>query len=368
MRVAAMTGRWRRPAAPRGARRSRVALVVPSLAWWLAVHLGRFPRERLEPRHAASLTVLDADGDVLRQDATAAGGRETLGAARRASPHHLRRRDDRSRRIAGSGTTPASIRSASLRAAWLDLLRGRAAFGGSTLTMQLARSLEPHPRTLWGKVKEAVDRRPHRARAVDKREILEQYLNRVYYGNGAWGAEAAARFYFGKPAAALSLGEAAFLAVLPRGPEVYDPFRHLEAALRAAPAHPRPDAGRAGWFDAADARRSRSGRRWCSGASTRSCARRTSSSTCWRSSTPAERAGATVETTLDWPLQQRRRDRGARPPGGRRRARHLAGGRGRASATATAPCWRWSARATTSTRATRAPSTSRPSAAARARR
>ena len=55
----------------------------------------------------------------------------------------------------------------------------------------------------------------------------------------------------------------------------------------------------------ADARRSRSGRRSCSGASTRSFARRTSSSTCWRSSIAAERAGATVETTLDCPLQQR---------------------------------------------------------------
>ena len=66
---------------------------------------------------------------------------------------------------------------------------------------------------------------------LSKREIFEQYLNRVYYGNGAWGAEAAARFYFGKPAAALSLGEGAFLAVLPRGPEAYDPFRHFQAAV-----------------------------------------------------------------------------------------------------------------------------------------
>ena len=71
-------------------------------------------------------------------------------------------------------------------------------------------------------------------RALAKREILEQYLNRVYYGNGAWGAEAAARFYFGKPAAALSLGEASFLAVLPRGPEAYDPFRHCDARSRGA--------------------------------------------------------------------------------------------------------------------------------------
>src|SRR6185369_3201798 len=125
-----------------------------------------------------------------------------------------------------AGVDPVGV----ARAGWLDAVRGRAAFGGSTLTMQLARLLDPHPRTLRGKIHEAVVV-GRIERALSKREILEQYLNRVYYGNSAWGAEAAARFYFGKPAAALSLGEAAFLAVLPRGPEVYDPFRHLDAAI-----------------------------------------------------------------------------------------------------------------------------------------
>ena len=69
-------------------------------------------------------------------------------------------------------------------------------------------------------------------RVASKPEILEQYLNRVYYGNGVWGAEAAAKLYFGKPAASLSLGEAAFLSVLPRGPRVYDPYKKLAVAER----------------------------------------------------------------------------------------------------------------------------------------
>ena len=68
-------------------------------------------------------------------------------------------------------------------------------------------------------------------RALDKRAILEQYLNRAYFGNGAHGIEAAARPYFGKPAASLSAGEATLLAVLPRAPTAYDPLRHLGAAL-----------------------------------------------------------------------------------------------------------------------------------------
>ena len=60
-------------------------------------------------------------------------------------------------------------------------------------------------------------------RALGKQALLEQYLNRVYYGAGAYGIEAAARRFFGRPAAALSPGEATLLAVLPRAPSAYDP-------------------------------------------------------------------------------------------------------------------------------------------------
>jgi penicillin-binding protein 1C len=204
------------------------AIAAPPLAWWVAVHVGTFPRARLEPRGAASLTVLDAQGNVLRQDATSAGGRERWVPLDAISPH-LRdatiASEDR-RFWKHAGVDPVGV----VRATALDLMRGRAAFGGSTLTMQLARLLDPHPRTLAGKMHEAV-MAGRIERVLPKSEIFEQYLNRVYYGNGAWGAEAAARFYFGKPAAALSLGEAAFLAVLPRGPEAYDPFRHFDAAI-----------------------------------------------------------------------------------------------------------------------------------------
>jgi penicillin-binding protein 1C len=216
-------------------RLKRVALVIagltlgPPVLWVIAVHLGSIPRARVAPRAAASLTVLDAGGGVLRQDATSAGGRESWVALDRISPHLVNATlasEDR-RFWQHGGVDPIGIG----RALALDTLRGRAAFGGSTLTMQLARLLDPHPHTLWNKLREAVVA-GRIERALGKREILEQYLNRVYYGNGVWGAEAAAHFYFGKPAQALSLGEAAFLAVLPRGPEAYDPFRHLPTALR----------------------------------------------------------------------------------------------------------------------------------------
>jgi penicillin-binding protein 1C len=117
------------------------------------------------------------------------------------------------------------------RAAWLDLRGGK--YGGSTITMQLARMLisEGKGRSLGAKVRESF-LALRMERAVDKRTILEQWLNRAYFGNGAYGFESAARLYFGKPSSALSDGEATLLAVLPRAPSAYDPLKHLDVALR----------------------------------------------------------------------------------------------------------------------------------------
>jgi penicillin-binding protein 1A len=64
----------------------------------------------------------------------------------------------------------------------------------------------------------------------EKDEILELYLNHIYFGNGARGLEAAARHYFGVPASRLTLSQAATLAALPKGPSLYDPRRHAKAA------------------------------------------------------------------------------------------------------------------------------------------
>ena len=75
---------------------------------------------------------------------------------------------------------------------WLTVRHGRVVSGGSTITMQLARLIAPHPKTLRGKLGEMIDA-CRLERALTKQQILEQYLNRAYYGNGAWGIEAAAR-------------------------------------------------------------------------------------------------------------------------------------------------------------------------------
>lgn len=117
------------------------------------------------------------------------------------------------------------------RAIWLNLRGGK--FGGSTLTMQLARMLETahEPRSMSAKLRESM-LALRIERAVDKRTILEQWMNRAYFGNGAYGFAAASELYFGRPPAALSDAEAALLAVLPRAPTGYDPLKHLERATR----------------------------------------------------------------------------------------------------------------------------------------
>ncbi|MBA3455435.1 MAG: transglycosylase domain-containing protein, partial [Deltaproteobacteria bacterium] len=117
------------------------------------------------------------------------------------------------------------------RAAWLDLQGGR--FGGSTLTMQLSRMLitENEPRTLRAKLRESL-LALRIERAVDKRMILEQWMNRAYFGNGAYGFAAASLLYFAKPPSGLSDAEAMLLAVIPRAPTGYDPLKHLDAAIR----------------------------------------------------------------------------------------------------------------------------------------
>jgi penicillin-binding protein 1A len=117
------------------------------------------------------------------------------------------------------------------RAAWKDLSAGHVVQGGSTITQQLVRNLYiSKERTLSRKIKEAcLAIKLSRARSKDW--ILGQYMNQVYYGNHAYGIEAAAQTYFSKRARFLTLSQAALLAGLPQAPSVYDPLHRPGAAL-----------------------------------------------------------------------------------------------------------------------------------------
>ena len=104
--------------------------------------------------------------------------------------------------------------------------------GGSTITQQLAKNaVVGNDPTLERKLEEA-GVALQLERQFTKGEILEQYLNTVYFGNGAYGVQTAAQRYFGVDVSALELGEAALLAALLKAPATYDPYRHPEAATR----------------------------------------------------------------------------------------------------------------------------------------
>jgi penicillin-binding protein 1A len=127
------------------------------------------------------------------------------------------------------GVDPRAI----LRAAIVDITRGTREQGGSTITQQLAKNafIENPEKTLKRKVQEAI-MAIQLERMYTKREILEFYLNEIYFGHGAYGVQAAAKTYFNKNVEDLNLAEAAMLAGLIKSPGTYSPL--MEANLPRA--------------------------------------------------------------------------------------------------------------------------------------
>ncbi|WP_160034307.1 transglycosylase domain-containing protein [Paenibacillus sp. An7] len=102
--------------------------------------------------------------------------------------------------------------------------------GASTITQQLARNLYlSHEKTWSRKIKEAIYTAQLEMKYT-KDEILQMYLNEIYYGHGAYGIESAAQMYFGKSAADLNLAESAMLAGIPKGPTYYSPYNNMKKA------------------------------------------------------------------------------------------------------------------------------------------
>jgi penicillin-binding protein 1A len=119
-----------------------------------------------------------------------------------------------------------------LRAAVEDLLRGRFAQGGSTITQQVIKQLLLTPeKTVRRKVQEIILAR-RISEHLTKEEVLTIYLNHSYFGHGRYGCEEAARFYFGKSVSDIDAAEAALLAGIVQRPERLSPHKHPEAAKR----------------------------------------------------------------------------------------------------------------------------------------
>lgn len=126
------------------------------------------------------------------------------------------------------GVNPCAL----LRAAWQWMWNGSVVSGGSTITMQVARIIDPAPRTVAGKLKQIL-----RALQIEchysKREILTLYLNYASMGGVLEGVEAASRAYLGKPSNRLTHAEAALLAVMPQQPSLLRPDRYPQRAQAA---------------------------------------------------------------------------------------------------------------------------------------
>jgi penicillin-binding protein 1A len=177
------------------------------------------------PKRPPSITIVGLDNRVIAVRGEMAGKEMPLSALPKYLPQAFVAIEDR-RFYYHFGIDPIGI----TRAILVNLTRGRLREGGSTLSQQLAKNLFlTQDRTLERKLQEVI-------LAVwlevkySKAQILELYLNRVYFGSGAYGVEAAAQRYFGKSARAVTLSEAAMLAGLVRSPSRLAPTRNPELA------------------------------------------------------------------------------------------------------------------------------------------
>ena len=180
----------------------------------------------------ASSEIYDRDGNRLWELIDPTAGRRTWVPLSRVSPYVQQATIATEDRFfyQNVGVDPIAIS----RAVYYNVTEGEIVSGGSTITQQLARNvlLSPEERTeqsLSRKIREAV-LAMEIYRRYPKDKILEIYLNQVYFGNLAYGVEAASQTYFGKPATDLTLAEAALLAGLPQSPALYDPYVDPELA------------------------------------------------------------------------------------------------------------------------------------------
>jgi len=190
------------------------------------------PIQSLEiPKRPPSIEIVGLDGKPLANRGEMHGATVTIKDLPPYLPKAFIAIEDR-RFYSHFGVDPIGL----VRAVSANVLRRGVSQGGSTITQQLAKNLFlTQERTLWRKLQEVV-LALWLERKFSKNEILELYLNRVYFGSGAYGVDAAAHRYFGKPAQAVRIAEAAMLAGLIKSPSRLAPSRNPDGAERRAQA------------------------------------------------------------------------------------------------------------------------------------
>ena len=182
------------------------------------------------PRVFQTTFVYDRNGELLAE--LIGEGRREWVSLDRISPHLINATiaTEDATFFTNPGVDPVRIAGAALQ----NVEQGEIVSGASTITMQLARNLflgseERYDQTFDRKIAEA-GLASELTRTYTKEELLELYLNLLNYGNLAYGPQAAARTYFGKPAADLNLAEATLIAGIPQSPARFDLFHDLESA------------------------------------------------------------------------------------------------------------------------------------------
>ncbi|WP_354136313.1 PBP1A family penicillin-binding protein [Bradyrhizobium sp. LB11.1] len=199
-------------------------IAIVGVVIWVGAHLP--PIQSLEiPKRPPTIQIVGMDGSLLAQRGEMAGANVSLKDLPPYLPKAFIAIEDR-RFFSHFGIDPIGI----LRALVTNVLHRGVSQGGSTLTQQLAKNLFlTQERTMQRKLQEA-ELAIWLERKHTKSEILELYLNRVYFGSGAYGVEAAAQRYFGKPAKNVTIAEAAMLAGLVKSPSRLAPNRNPEGA------------------------------------------------------------------------------------------------------------------------------------------
>ncbi|MGY3909328.1 penicillin-binding protein 1C [Aeromonas piscicola] len=204
------------------------ALLLAGVILLLLVLDRTFPPPPLDPAFAR--VVLDIKGRPLRAFADTSGVWRYPVTLEQVSPRYIEALLGYEDRYfwRHPGVNPVAM----VRGVWQWLRYGRAVSGGSTLTMQVARLIEPYHRSVPGKLRQMV-RALQLEWHYDKRTLLTVYLNRAPFGGNLEGVQAASFAYLGKSAAKLTHAEAALLAVLPQAPSRYRPDRHPDRARAA---------------------------------------------------------------------------------------------------------------------------------------
>lgn len=197
----------------------------------IAYHAAQLPpiNQLTVPKRPPNIAILAADGSLLANRGETGGRTITIGEVPPYLPKAFVAIEDR-RFYEHFGIDPIGLGRALVN----NLRRSGGVQGGSTLTQQLAKNLFlTQERTAARKIQEAI-LALWLERTYSKDQILELYLNRVYFGSGAYGVEAAAQRYFNKSARSVTIAEAAMLAGLVQAPSRLAPNRNPEAAEKRA--------------------------------------------------------------------------------------------------------------------------------------